>query len=177
MAMPVFADGKLVCFMCNIAHHADIGGMTPGSMAGGMTEIYQEGLRIPPIRLVPRRASCQDDILDLLLLNVRVPASGAATIFAQIAACQLGVRRCDDMIEARGVPMLEAAFDEIIRRTGERAARGAHADLPDGEYTFDDVIDDDGVGTTQHPDRAAHHHAAAWRIASAVRFHRHRRRR
>src|SRR5262249_53159707 len=71
MAMPVFSGGKLVCFMCNIAHHADIGGITPGSMAGG-TEIYQEGTRIPLIRLF-RQGELQTDILDLLLLNARVP--------------------------------------------------------------------------------------------------------
>ena len=91
MAMPVFADGKLVCFMCNIAHHADIGGITPGSMAGG-TEIYQEGLRIPVMRLF-REGELQSDMLDLLLLNARVPEERRGDYFAQVAACRLGVRR------------------------------------------------------------------------------------
>src|SRR4051794_9656686 len=72
LAMPVFDEGRLVCFVCNIAHHADIGGMAPGSMAGGMTEIYQEGLRIPVVRLF-RRGELVEDILDILLLNARVP--------------------------------------------------------------------------------------------------------
>ena len=72
MVSPVFFDGRLELFVTNIAHHADIGGMSPGSMAGGMTEIYQEGLRIPPIRLV-RGDMLQDDVMDLILLNVRVP--------------------------------------------------------------------------------------------------------
>ena len=72
MAMPVFADGRLIAFICNIAHHADVGGMAPGSMAGGMSEIYQEGIRIPVVRLF-RRGELQRDILDLLLLNVRLP--------------------------------------------------------------------------------------------------------
>ena len=69
---PVFRDGKLVLFVSNIAHHSDIGGMAPGSMAGGMTEIYQEGLRIPPIRIVAG-GEIIDDVLQLILLNVRVP--------------------------------------------------------------------------------------------------------
>ena len=126
MAMPVFADGKLVCFMCNIAHHADIGGMAPGSMAGGMSEIYQEGTRIPLIRLF-REGELQEDMLDLLLLNARVPEERRGDYFAQVAACRLGVRRVAEMIEARGVPMLVAAFDDIIRRTARAHARGARA--------------------------------------------------
>ena len=150
MAMPVFADGKLVCFMCNIAHHADIGGITPGSMAGG-TEIYQEGTRIPVIRLF-RVGELQSDILDLLLLNARVPDERRGDYFAQVAACRLGVRRIGEMIEARGVPMLTAAFDEIIRRTRERLL-DALARIPPGEYAFEDVMDDDGVGTTNIPIR------------------------
>jgi N-methylhydantoinase B len=148
MAMPVFADGKLVCFMCNIAHHADIGGITPGSMAGG-TEIYQEGTRIPVIRLF-REGELQSDILDLLLLNARVPEERRGDYFAQVAACRLGVRRVGEMIEARGVPMLVAAFDDIIRRTRERLLE-ALARIPPGEYSFEDVMDDDGVGTINIP--------------------------
>ncbi len=150
MAMPVFADGSLVCFMCNIAHHADIGGITPGSMAGG-TEIYQEGTRIPVIRLF-RADELQSDILDLLLLNARVPEERRGDYFAQVAACRLGVRRIDEMIAARGVPLLTAAFDEIIRRTRNRLLE-ALARIPPGEYAFEDVMDDDGVGTTNIPIR------------------------
>ena len=148
MAMPVFSGGKLVCFMCNIAHHADIGGITPGSMAGG-TEIYQEGTRIPVIRLF-RQGELQTDILDLLLLNARVPEERRGDYFAQVAACRLGVRRVAEMIEARGVPMLEAAFDEIIRRTRERLLEALRR-IPPGEYAFEDVMDDDGVGTINIP--------------------------
>jgi N-methylhydantoinase B len=148
MAMPVFSGGKLVCFMCNIAHHADIGGITPGSMAGG-TEIYQEGTRIPVIRLF-RRGELQTDILELLLLNARVPEERRGDYFAQVAACRLGVRRVADMIEVRGVSMLEAAFDEIIRRTRDRLLE-ALSRIPPGEYAFEDVMDDDGVCTTDIP--------------------------
>jgi N-methylhydantoinase B len=149
LAMPVFADGNLVCFMCNIAHHADIGGMAPGSMAGGMTEIYQEGLRIPVIRLF-REGKLVEDVLDLLLLNARVPDERRGDYFAQIAACRLGVRRVNEMVEARGAPLIVAAFDEIIRRTEDRL-RDAIARIPPGEYRFADVMDDDGMGTTDIP--------------------------
>jgi N-methylhydantoinase B len=148
MAMPVFAGGKLVCFMCNIAHHADIGGITPGSMAGG-TEIYQEGTRIPVVRLFREGALCED-VLDILLLNARVPEERRGDYFAQVAAARLGVRRVAEMIEARGVPLLIAAFDDIIRRTEDRLREALRRIAP-GEYTFEDVMDDDGVGTTNIP--------------------------
>ena len=148
MAMPVFSGAKLVCFMCNIAHHADIGGITPGSMAGG-TEIYQEGTRIPVIRLF-REGKLQDDILDLLLLNARVPEERRGDYFAQVAACRLGVRRTVEMIETRGAPLLIAVFDDIICRTEDRL-RAALTRIAPGEYTFEDVMDDDGVGATNIP--------------------------
>src|SRR4051812_47308881 len=148
MAMPVFAEGKLVCFMCNIAHHADIGGITPGSMAGG-TEIYQEGLRIPVVRLF-RAGALDEDILDILLLNAPVPQERRGDYCAQVAACRLGVRRLGEMIEARGTALLNAAFDEIIWRTESRL-REALKSIAPGEYCFEDVMDDDGVGTTNIP--------------------------
>ena len=81
---PVFWKGKLALFVSNIAHHADIGGMAPGSMAGGMTEIYQEGLRIPPIRIVAG-GEVIEDVLQLILLNVRVPRERRGDYMAQIA--------------------------------------------------------------------------------------------
>ena len=72
IAAPVFRKNKLVMFVGNIAHHADVGGTSPGSMAGDMTEIYQEGLRIPPIKLF-EKGTLVEDIFELILLNVRVP--------------------------------------------------------------------------------------------------------
>jgi N-methylhydantoinase B len=150
LAMPVFYGGRLISFVCNIAHHADIGGMAPGSMAGGMTEIYQEGLRIPLVRLF-REGRLVEDVLDILLLNARVPEERRGDYFAQIAACRLGVRRMIEIIEARGSD-LTAAFDEIIART-EARLRSALSGVAPGEYCFEDVMDDDGLGTTDIPIR------------------------
>jgi N-methylhydantoinase B len=157
MAMPVFAGGKLVCFMCNIAHHADIGGITPGSMAGG-TEIYQEGTRIPVIRLF-REGELQTDILDLLLLNARVPEGRAA--------------RCGD--------------DRGTRRTD--ADRGIRRDHPPHTRTIAGRADTHRARRIclrgrhgrrrrrhdQHSDPAARHRAAArQQQEGSVRLHRHR---
>ncbi len=149
MAMPIFDRGTLVAFMCNIAHHADIGGMAPGSMAGGMSEIYQEGLRIPVVKLF-REGVLQDDLFELMLLNVRVPEERRGDYFAQIAACRLGERRLHELFETHGAAAIGGAFGEIIERTSERL-RSAIAELPDGVYRFEDVMDDDGLGAVDIP--------------------------
>ena len=91
-AMPLFHAGELVCFIANIAHHSDFGGMSPGSMAGGMTEIYQEGLRVPVVRLY-RGGKLVDDVLSLVLLNTRVTEERQGDLLAQVAACRLAERR------------------------------------------------------------------------------------
>src|SRR5690606_4087456 len=119
MVMPVFKDDRLVCFVCNIAHHADIGGMAPGSMAGGMSEIYQEGLRGRVLKLV-REYKVQDDLLEFALLNVRVPGERRGDYYAQIAACRLGERRVLELCETRDIDHLHATFDDLILRTRTR---------------------------------------------------------
>jgi N-methylhydantoinase B len=144
MAMPIFVGGKIVAFICNIAHHADIGGMAPGSMAGGMTEIYQEGLRIPVVRLF-RRGELVTDMMDLVLLNVRVPDERRGDYFAQVAACRLGERRFKELADVHGVERLLLAFDEILLRTRKRM-EASIGQIPSGEYGFEDVMDDDGLG-------------------------------
>jgi len=120
-------------------------------MAGGMSEIYQEGLRIPVVRLF-REGVLQRDLFDLLLLNVRVPEERRGDYYAQIAACQLGRRRLLEVIDSWSAPTVTAAFDEIIARTRSRM-RAAIAEIPDGTYRFEDVMDDDGLGTTRIPIR------------------------
>jgi N-methylhydantoinase B len=151
IALPVFHDGQLIAFVCDIAHHADIGGMVPGSMAGGMSEIYQEGLRIPVVRLF-RRGELQTDIMDLLLLNARVPEERRGDYVAQIAAARLGARRLAEVIAHHGAGAVTQAFTDILTVTGARM-RAAFSAVPEGVYTFDDVMDDDGMGTRDMPIR------------------------
>ncbi len=149
MAMPVMVDGQILCFVCNIAHHADVGGMAPGSMAGGMAEIYQEGLRIPVVRLF-REGKLVEDLFDLMLLNVRIPEERRGDYFAQIAACRLGERRIRETAERYERELLAESFDEIIGRT-RRRMRECIAGLANGEYRFRDVMDDDGLGAVDIP--------------------------
>ena len=151
MAMPVYFDGDLIAFMCNIAHHADVGGAVPGSMAGGLTEIYQEGLRIPVVRLF-REGVLQQDLLDLILLNVRVPAERRGDYFAQIASCRLGRSRLTEILGQYGIAAVRDGFGQIVTRTAARM-RAAVAGLPDGAYRFEDAMDDDGMGATDIPIR------------------------
>jgi N-methylhydantoinase B len=153
MAMPVFVGGELIAFMCNIAHHADVGGMAPGSMAGGMSEIYQEGIRIPVVRLF-KGGDLQRDILDLLLLNVRLPEERRGDYYAQISACRLGARRLTEITDQYGAAVVEQGFGDIVART-ERRMRDTVAAVPDGVYRFEDVMDDDGLGAVDIPIRLA----------------------
>ena len=143
MASPIFYNGKLVMFVCNIAHHADIGGMSPGSMAGGMTEIYQEGLRIPPIRLF-KAGELMEDVMEMILLNVRVPEERRGDYNAQIASNKLGIRRCTDLIKKWEVQKIHDGCEAIIQSVAKRT-RMSISNLPNGTYKFTDIVDDDGV--------------------------------
>ena len=149
MAAPVLADGRVVAWVCNIAHHADVGGMAPGSMAGGMSEIYQEGLRVPVVKLF-RRGELQGDLFDLILLNVRLPRERRGDYFAQVAACRLGVRRLGETIRSYGPDTVLRAFDGVLEHTALRMERALGA-IPDGRYRFADVMDDDGIAARDIP--------------------------
>ena len=146
---PVFRDGKVVLFVSNIAHHSDVGGMAPGSMAGGMTEIYQEGVRIPPIRIV-NEGVINDEVFQLILLNVRVPAERRGDYLSQIAGNRLGTRRLHELFQRWSVEDLETGCEEIIKSVARRMRAGIR-DIPDGVYRFIDYLDDDGMGTTDIP--------------------------
>jgi N-methylhydantoinase B len=146
---PVFHDGEVALFVSNIAHHADIGGMAPGSMAGGMTEIYQEGLRIPPVRLVSG-GRIVDEVMEMILLNVRVPHERRGDYMAQIAGNRLGARRLQELLRRWPRGRLDEGCTAILNAVTRRIRAGI-AEIPDGEYRFEDVLDDDGMGTTDIP--------------------------
>ncbi len=146
---PVFRDGKLALFVSNIAHHSDIGGMAPGSMAGGMTEIYQEGLRIPPVRIVAD-GEIVDDVMRMILLNVRVPHERRGDYNAQIAGNRLGLRRLAELFLRWSDEQVQDGTQLIIDSVARRMRAGIR-DLPDGTYRFADLLDDDGMGSIDIP--------------------------
>jgi N-methylhydantoinase B len=131
-----------IAYVASRAHHADVGGQAPGSMPLSR-EIYQEGLRIPPVLLV-RRGAIQPDVWRLLLANVRTPAEREGDLHAQLAALDVGVRRLRDLAARGGGESLTAAFDALASYA-DRLVRAVIERIPDGEYVAEDFMDDDGV--------------------------------
>jgi N-methylhydantoinase B len=129
-------------YVASRAHHADVGGITPGSMPNAR-EIYQEGLIIPPIKIV-NHGQMNQDILDLILANVRTPEERTGDLTAQIAANQRGVIRLQDIIQHYGVKEVKQYMGELLAYT-ERMTRQLLSNLPDGIYSFTDRMDDDGA--------------------------------
>ena len=111
---------------CSRAHHADVGGMEPASLPAGSTDIYQEGLVLPPVRL-------DDELLTVMLANMRNPEERRGDLNAQLAAHRLAERRLEELVERRGADTVRGAMDELYRYS-ERVVRAAIAGLPDGRY-------------------------------------------
>ncbi|KAF0107953.1 MAG: N-methylhydantoinase B [Anaerolineaceae bacterium] len=142
---PVFgrgAGGEGVGFVASRAHHADVGGMTPGSMPVAR-EIFQEGLIIPPVKLV-RGGETDPAILDLILANVRTPQERRGDLQAQMAANRRGAERFVELVTRYGLDEVDEAMDQLMAYT-ERMTRRLLASLPDGDYAFSDALDNDGI--------------------------------
>ncbi|WP_224335896.1 hydantoinase B/oxoprolinase family protein [Haloprofundus halobius] len=143
MVSPVAVDDEILGYAVSRAHHADVGGMTPGSMPAGAREIFQEGLRLPPVRLVSE-GEVVDDVMDLLLANVRSPSERRADFRAQIAANDRAQSRISDLVSEHGRERLLAAFDAVIDYSRQRITSEL-AELPDGTYRATDAMEGDGV--------------------------------
>ena len=151
LVSPVALEGEILGYAVTRAHHSDVGGMRPGSAPSDSREIYQEGIIIPAVRLV-RGGDYVDDVLDLLLANVRTPAIRRGDLRAQIAGNQIAEERVGELIERRGKEIVLAAFDEVISYT-ERRTREVIRDLPDGEYRAEDFMEGDGTADKDIPIR------------------------
>jgi N-methylhydantoinase B/oxoprolinase/acetone carboxylase alpha subunit len=143
LVSPVFvpASEKPAFFVANRAHHSDVGGMTPGSMPLA-SELYQEGLIIPPVKLV-RRGAVVSDIASLILANVRTPDEREGDLTAQIAANRTGENRLVQIVLRNGLPVV-AEYAAAAQDYSERVMRSAICNIPDGEYSYQDSLDDDG---------------------------------
>lgn len=144
LVAPVFSEGtqELIGFVANRAHHADMGGMAPGSLSTAR-EIFQEGLRVPPVRLC-RSGEIDGDLLRLVLANVRTPEERRGDLMAQVAANFTGERRLMELIERESTEGARAAMRALIDYS-ERMARVVIRGIPDGMYRYVDYLDDDGV--------------------------------
>ncbi|NPV82154.1 MAG: hydantoinase B/oxoprolinase family protein [Candidatus Aminicenantes bacterium] len=139
---PYFVDDNLCFLVANRAHHSDVGGITPGSMPLA-TEIFQEGVIIPPLKLY-RRGRLNEEVLSLFLANVRTPEERRGDILAQVAANSRGARRLGEMLDRYGLEKLTLYADQIQDYT-EKILRATIKAIPDGLYEFEDYLDDDGV--------------------------------
>jgi N-methylhydantoinase B/oxoprolinase/acetone carboxylase alpha subunit len=140
---PIFWEDELMGFIGNRGHHTDVGGMAPGSMPGDATEMYQEGLIMPPVKIYERGERCRD-AWSLILANVRLPRNTEGDVAAQRAGVQTGMRRFHALVERYGKDVVQAGIEEIIKYS-ERHMRSEIARIPDGVYTFEDYMDTDGI--------------------------------
>ena len=143
---PVFMDGAIVGYVVNTAHHVDVGGLFPGSQAvQGVTEAYQEGIRVLPVR-IGAKWTLNDDLLRLILGNVRLPDKVHGDLKAQQNANFVGANRMIELVREIGLDMMDEVVETILDRS-EKRARELIAALPDGTYSFDDHLDDYGPGS------------------------------
>jgi N-methylhydantoinase B len=140
---PIFCGGGLLAWAGTVCHHTDVGGRVPGSNASDSTEIYQEGLRIPPLKLFDRGAR-NDTLWTVIERNVRVPVKVFGDLRAQLAACHISERSLIELAGHYGVEKIGHYMTELIDYS-ERMTRAAIRELPDGVYSFLDHIDDDGI--------------------------------
>lgn len=143
MVKPFFYRGKLWCHLSNTGHWPDTGGMVPGGFSSTATEIHQEGLRIPPIKLV-ERGQLNDDIVKFVLANIRIAEERIGDIMAQIAALNTGAKRLTMLLDRYGQETVEAAIEELETRA-ERIMRSHIQTIPDGQYTATAYMDSDGI--------------------------------
>ena len=140
---PVFAAGEIVAFAGSIAHKADVGGAAAGSTSANATEMFQEGLLVPPIKIVDG-GSPQADIERIILSNSRQPALVRGDVHAQIAVTRMGAARVKDLCDRFGAGIVTAAFAAILKGAADEL-RAAIAKLPEGEASAEGLLDSDGV--------------------------------
>jgi N-methylhydantoinase B len=143
LAVPVFVDGRAVALACTMCHHQDVGGRTPGSVPTDATELYQEGVIIPPTQLF-RAGTLDENLLALIARNVRLPDVFTGDLMAQVAAGRLGGQRLRELFAAHGTDAVLGYVEELLARA-ERLTRAQIETIPDGDYAFEDYLDDDGV--------------------------------
>lgn len=140
---PIFYKDQLVALAVAIGHIAEVGGKAPGAFCGDATEIFQEGLRIPPVKIV-KQGKDVEEVWKIILANVRTPRFNYGDLRALIAAVDLGERRMLELLDKYGVTMINEVGRELLNYS-ERRMRAEIAEMPDGVYSFTDYLEDDGI--------------------------------
>ncbi len=139
---PVFADGERIAISASIVHHVDVGGGAPGSYYAGATEVYQEGLRMPPVKLV-EGGKLNEAVIAIIRQNSREPEKIGGDVHAQIACLEVGARAVHRLTGRYDADLVVAAMNAVIGQS-ETAMRKLISSIPDGTYEFEDFVDDDG---------------------------------
>lgn len=149
LVRPIFAGDERIGFACNKAHWTEMGGKSPGSVATDTTEIYQEGLQLPCLRVIERDVPVRA-VRELIAANVRLPAMSIGDFEAQAASVRLGAERVRELCDKYGNAAVTSAIDLRLERSAELSRREVLA-LPDGEYVAEDLLDEDGRGGGPYP--------------------------
>ena len=140
LAMPVFAEGKLIAWTANIAHNSDVGGMAPGSLSGEATEIFQEGLRLPAIKLI-NQGELDQSVMDIITTNSRMPDFLLGDVWAAIASVRIGANRLEGLAEKYGQETFSEAISSFMD-FGEKTALAELSKLPKGTFELAEEQDD-----------------------------------
>src|SRR6266704_3868157 len=140
---PLYVAGQRLAFAATVCHHTDVGGRVAGSNASDSTEIYQEGLRIAPLKLY-EAGTLNRTIMTFIERNVRVPVQVSGDLRAQLAACHIAEKQFAELVARYGAQQTKQFLDELIDYA-ERLTRAALRELPDGAWNFEDFIVDDGI--------------------------------
>jgi N-methylhydantoinase B/oxoprolinase/acetone carboxylase alpha subunit len=143
LVQPIIVDGRLIAFSAAMTHHQDMGGMSAGSVPTNATEIYQEGLRLPPLKFRDA-GKLNETLVAIVRQNVRIPDTVMGDINAQLAACSIGVRRITELTRKFDHDALTGLFNELLDRS-EIMTRQALAKIPQGTYRYVDYLDNDGI--------------------------------
>ncbi len=143
LVRPYFRDGELFCWLASVGHWHDVGGNVPGNYNPAATESFQEGMHIPPVKLVAA-GTLSHDIVDILKCNSRLPMSLYGDLNGQLNALALGVRRMDDLLGEYGAGTVTGALGELRARAA-KLMHACIAELPDGTYSAEDWLDNDGI--------------------------------
>jgi N-methylhydantoinase B len=140
---PIFVDGEIIAFAFNFIHSSDVGGRVPGSISPINTDIFQEGIRVPPLKLI-RKGEINQDIVDLILLNCRIPDQNWGDIKAQLASLATADRRVKELSRRYGRNVVAKGITDLLDSAEERA-RGIIRSIPDGTYNASDYMEAEGV--------------------------------
>lgn len=143
LVRPYFRNGRLFCHLASVGHWHDVGGNVPGNYNPAATECFQEGVLIPPVRL-DRAGVRQNDVLAIITANSRLPQTAFGDLSGQVAALDLGARRLDALLDEYGEDAVALCFT-ALRTRAERMMRAHIAELPDGCYSAEDFLDNDGT--------------------------------